>query len=131
MSKEKRDGIVFPVVEEQAVVRRVATEQGRVRVQQTTSSREEVAEEAVSRTTAEVDRRVINREVDAIPEIRSEGELLYIPVVEEELVVTKRLILREEIVVRRTVETETVRVPVTLRRTEVTVERDDTMIGDD
>ena len=125
MSKDGRDQIVVPVVEEQAVIRRAATEHGRVRVQQTTSSREAVAQDTVSRTNAEVDRVAINRVVDEVPEIRSEGDLLYIPVIEEELVVTKRLILREEIVVRRTVETETVRIPVTLRRTEVTVERDE------
>lgn len=117
-------GAVVPIVEEEAVVTTRAVDRVGMRLHQTTSTREEIAEGTGTRVHAEVDRVAVNREVREVPGIRTEGDLLYIPVVEEEVVVTKRLILREEIVVRRTVETETVRVPVTLRRTEVTVERD-------
>lgn len=115
---------VVPIVEEEAVVTKRAIERVGLRVHQTSSTREEIAEGTGTRVHAEVERVPVNREVREVPGVRTEGDLLYIPVVEEEVVVTKRLILKEEIVVRRTVETETVRVPVTLRRTEVTVERD-------
>lgn len=122
--KREEHEVVVPIVEEKAFVTRTTREEGTVRINQTVSERQELVEGQNSRVRAEVDRVAVNRHVDAVPEIRTEGDLIYIPVVEEEVVVTKRLILREEIVVRRTVEAETVRVPVTLRRTEVTVERD-------
>ena len=43
-------------------------------------------------------RRVpVNRVVDVAPKARREGDTMIIPVVEEELVITKRLVLKEEI----------------------------------
>lgn len=113
-----------PVVEESAVVTTEVTTTGAVTVRSRASSDPEMVRENVERHDAEIDRVPIGREVDAIPGIRQEGDLLYIPVVEEELVITKRLILREEIIVRRIVTTQVTEIPVTLRRTEVTVERD-------
>ena len=48
-----------------------------------------------------------------------------VPVLEEMLVVEKRLLLKEEIHLRRKVETETFEAPVTLRKQRVEVERVD------
>ena len=45
------------------------------------------------------------------------------PVVEEVVVVEKRLVLKEEIHIRRTAQTEAVEVPVTLRKQRAVVER--------
>jgi stress response protein YsnF len=45
-------------------------------------------------------------------------------VLEEVLVVEKRLVLKEELHIRRRVETETVEVPVTLRKQRAVVERE-------
>jgi stress response protein YsnF len=62
------------------------------------------------------------RFIDAVPEIRHEGDVTIIPVVEEVAVVETRLWLREEVhVTRRRV---TVEMPqtVTLRREELRVE---------
>ncbi len=55
--------------------------------------------------------------------MRQEGDLLIVPVVEEVLVVEKRLVLKEELHIRRRVETESVEVPVELRRQRAEVER--------
>jgi stress response protein YsnF len=46
-----------------------------------------------------------------------------VPVLEEVLVVEKRLVLKEELHLRRKVETETFEAPVTLRKQRVEVER--------
>ena len=46
-----------------------------------------------------------------------------VPVVEEVLFVEKRLVLKEEMHIRRDVKTETVAVPVSLRKQEAVVER--------
>ncbi|MFD1693079.1 DUF2382 domain-containing protein [Azotobacter chroococcum] len=58
-----------------------------------------------------------------IPQVRQEGDVTVIPVLEEVLVVEKRLVLKEELRVRRVVHEEPHSVPVTLRREQVTVER--------
>ena len=53
--------------------------------------------------------------VEVAPAAREEDGVLIIPVVEEQLVVTTRLILKEEIRITRRVRTEVVREPVRLR----------------
>ena len=53
-----------------------------------------------------------------------ESDVTIVPVLEEVLVVEKRLVLKEEFHVRRCVETETVEVAVTLRKQRAIVERE-------
>jgi stress response protein YsnF len=56
---------------------------------------------------------------------RIEGDTTIIPVVEEILVVEKRLVLVEEIRIRQVATTDEVSIPVTLRKQTATVERID------
>ena len=72
----------------------------------------------------EVTRVPVNREIDTAPSIRTEGDVTIIPVVEEVIVVEKRLVLKEEIHLRRTVTREDVAVPVKLRKQRAIIERD-------
>lgn len=65
----------------------------------------------------------VDRKIDAIPDVVTEGELTIIPVVEERLVVTRELYLREEIHIRRVERTETVEVEATTRRQTSQIER--------
>jgi stress response protein YsnF len=55
--------------------------------------------------------------------MRVEGDTTIIPVVEEIVVVEKRLVLVEEVRIRQITTSEDVTVPVTLRRQTATVER--------
>ena len=71
----------------------------------------------------EVTRVPVNREIDAAPSIRTDGDVTIIPVVEEVVVIEKRLVLVEEIHLRRTKTREEVTVPVKLRKQRATVER--------
>ena len=48
-----------------------------------------------------VERVAIGRVVDAMPEVRQEGDVTILPVVEEEVVVMRRLVLKEEVHIRR------------------------------
>jgi uncharacterized protein (TIGR02271 family) len=73
----------------------------------------------------EVERIAIDREIDTAPEIRNDGDTMIIPIVEERLVVEKRLFLREEVHVRRRRVVTQFRQNVTLRSQEVVVERRD------
>jgi stress response protein YsnF len=65
----------------------------------------------------------VDRVVETAPETRTEGDVTIVPVLEEVLVVEKRLVLKEELHIRRRVETETAEVPVTLRKQRAIVER--------
>jgi stress response protein YsnF len=71
----------------------------------------------------DVTRVPIGRVVEIAPEVRTAGDVTILPVVEEKVVLVKRLVLREELHIRRWVETESVEVPVTLRRQRAEVER--------
>jgi uncharacterized protein (TIGR02271 family) len=97
---------VLPVVAEELAVetRRVPT--GTVRVRKTVEQRETVVDEPVVREQVEIERVAVNRPVAAAPPVRQEGDTVVIPLVEETLVVEKRLVVREEIrITRRRVET--------------------------
>lgn len=135
MTDIRRDSpreLVIPVVEEEAVVRKRAVETGRVRIHSRVEEREAWVRETLVREGVEIERIPINREVDRIPDVRREGETLIVPVVEEVVVVEKRLMLVEEVRVHRRRESSPVDAPVRVRRTRVEVERDPTTPrGDD
>jgi uncharacterized protein (TIGR02271 family) len=66
-----------------------------------------------------IERVAINRVVAEPPPVREEGDTLIIPVLEEVAVLERRLVLREEIRVRRQEIVEPFRQDVTLRSEEV------------
>jgi stress response protein YsnF len=115
---------VIPVVEETVTVGKRQVVTGHVRVRTVTDTVEELAHAAVQREDVEVTRVPIDKVVETAPEIRTEGDVTIVPVLEEVLVVEKRLVLKEELHIRRRVEHETVEVPVTLRKQRAIVERD-------
>jgi uncharacterized protein (TIGR02271 family) len=115
---------VIPLVEETATIGKQEVLTGRVRVKSVTDTIEELAHADLQRETVEVTRVPIDRMVETAPGIRTEGDVTIVPVLEEVLVVEKRLLLKEELHIRRGVETETVEVPVTLRKQRAVVERE-------
>ncbi|WP_338105552.1 YsnF/AvaK domain-containing protein [Microvirga tunisiensis] len=115
---------MVPVVEESAIIGKRQVVTGHVRVRTVTDTVEELAHASVQREDIEVTRVPIDRVVETAPEIRTEGDVTIVPVLEEVLVVEKRLVLKEELHIRRRVETETVEVPVTLRKQRAVVERE-------
>jgi uncharacterized protein (TIGR02271 family) len=125
------DKEVVPVVEETAVVRkeRVATET--VRLRKRVREDEEVLDIPVQTEAIEVERVPVGRWLEAPAEIRHEGDTTVYPVVEEVLVVEKRLRLVEEVRVTRRRTTRQVQERVGLRREEIVVERDAAARGAD
>lgn len=69
-----------------------------------------------------VERRPVDREVSEAPPPREENGTTVISLVEERIVVTRALFVVEEVVIRRSVETEQIEVPVTLRSTRAVVD---------
>lgn len=113
----------IPIIEEEAYLHKRAVETERVRVRTFMDEEETVVTDELRRQQVEVTRVAIDREVTAAPEIRTEGDVTIVPVLEERLVVEKRLFLVEELHFRRTAVVDRVTVPVTLRRTRIDIER--------
>jgi stress response protein YsnF len=113
----------IPIVEERATIEKRAVPTGRVRVTSRVEERLEVLRDELVTQSVAVERVAVNREVDTPPGIRSEGEVLIIPVIEERLVVEKRWVITEELHVRRQEHIEAVEIPVERRSTRVSVDR--------
>lgn len=116
---------VVPVVVEELSVGTRVVDTGVVRLRKVVHEREEVVDAPLLRETVHVERVPVNRFVDGPVGPREEDGVTIIPVLEEVLVVEKRLVLREEIrVTRRREPMPSAPQRVTLRREEVVVERE-------
>jgi len=80
--------------------------------------------ETLARQQVKVDRIPIGKLIKAVPKIRKEGDAIIIPIVEEIPVVEHRLVLIEEVWVRRVRKKENHRERVMLRCHEAVITRD-------
>lgn len=121
----KLESTTIPVMAEEAVLHKRQVESGRLRISKSVETEDCLLEESLRRVEAQIERVPCGTEVDPAhpPQVRQEGDVTIIPVVEEVLVVEKRLVLKEELHVRRVTREESHSVPVTLKREKVTVER--------
>jgi len=96
-NEDESPEVVVPVIEEEAVAgtRRVKT--GSVQVEKRVQKRVRKISAPLIQDDVEVKRVAVNRVVDQAPPVRTEGDTVIVPIVEEELVVTKRLVLKEEL----------------------------------
>lgn len=115
--------IVIPLLAEQLNIERQKVLTGGVRVHKTVSERTETVDEPTLREELEIQRVPVNKFISEAPPVRYEGDVMIVPLMEEVLVVEKKLVLREEI--RITTRRDTLRNPqqVVLRREEATLEQ--------
>jgi uncharacterized protein (TIGR02271 family) len=121
-SKGTADLKVMPVIQEFVRVGKQTVETGRVIA--TKSVKEEVADISVTlnRDDLSIERIPIGEYIESdAPESRYEGDTLIIPVVKEELVIQKRLVLIEEIRITKRRATTELNEQVTLRKEEVEI----------
>ena len=116
---------VIPIIEERLLVGKQTVKTAKVRLIKTVSEYTEQLNEPLAVRTFDIERIVVNKVVDTAPAVRQEGNVTVYPVVEEELVLTKRLVLKEEIHVTLRDTTLMDTQPVTLHREHLTVERED------
>jgi uncharacterized protein (TIGR02271 family) len=128
---EDQEVAVIPLVEEQLEVTKREVETGRVRVRISVEAREETVPAELVRDAVEVRRVARGVPVSEVPTVRLEGGVTIIPVVEERLVVEKRLVLVEEIHVHRRSETVRESIPVTIRAERAEIEREEAGAGED
>ncbi len=124
-SKDIKDieDVVVPVLKEELEVHKELRKTGTVRILKTVRELEETINENLTSETVDVQRVPMNLIVDSPPPIRTEGEVTVIPVVKEELVVTKQLRLIEELRVTKRRSASDYRENVKVLAEQVTVER--------
>lgn len=120
----------IPVVEERARIEKRVVERKVVRIRSTTKESEQIFREILRCEEVDVRHVPVNREIEAVPHVRDDGEVIVIPIVEERAVLVKQLILVEELHVQRKVVQRNVEVPVRLRSTEVFVESENSPSGE-
>jgi uncharacterized protein (TIGR02271 family) len=114
---------VIPLYADSVSIDRREVEGDTIRVTVQTNTREQVIDEKLAHTRVEIERRPIGRPIDAAPPVRTEGDTIIIPVIEEIVVVERRLVLKEEIILRRLHTTERHQESVVLREQEAVIER--------
>jgi stress response protein YsnF len=119
---EKKD-VVVPVVSEELHADAVPVVTGGVRVTKHVHTHEEVLEQELRKSHAEVKRVKTNRIVDGPQPVQRTGNTIVIPVVSEVLRVEKQWVVTEEIHITQTEERETVQQSVPVNREEAQVER--------
>ncbi|MCX5961101.1 MAG: YsnF/AvaK domain-containing protein [Cyanobacteria bacterium] len=117
-------GLVIPVVEERLEVSRERVETGRVRISKSVEAREVVVDDPLKRESVRVEHVPINQVVTgAVPQVREEGDVTVIPILEERVVTRTELVLVEEVRIHRDHSEYHDPQRVTLRKEVVVVER--------
>ncbi len=115
--------IVIPIVAEELSVGKRVVETERVRIRKVVHEHTEQIDEPLFREQVQVERVAVNQVLEQPIGMYYEGDVMVIPVVEEVLVVEKRLMHRENVRISKlrtpTMESQNV----TLRREELAVER--------
>lgn len=117
------DELHIPIVEEEAHVLKHVVQTERVTVRTSAEEEQVIVRDLLRSQQVEVTRVTMDQEVSEAPATRTEGDVTIIPVLEERLIIEKRLFLVEEVHLRRVSQSEDVEMPVTLRRTRVDVDR--------
>lgn len=120
------EAVAIPIVEEHARIGKRGIDGDRLRVTTHTDVVEEHVSETLRTDAVQVTRVAVNRTLSAgepAPAIRTEGDVTIVPVIEEIVVVEKRFVLKEEIHILRHLTTETVDVPVMLRKQRAVIDR--------
>ena len=114
---------VIPIVEEQALVLKRKTPTEGVRVRTVVREDEAVIDEPVATETVEVERVPLDRWVEGPVPVRQEGDTTIITLLEEVVVIEKRLRATEEVRITRRRDVDRHSETVTLRREEAVIER--------
>jgi uncharacterized protein (TIGR02271 family) len=120
---EMESSTVIPVIEEELQTGTREVETGRILIHKRVDSADTVVDEPLVEEGYRIERVPLNRILSGPVESRYEGDTLILPVLEEVLVVEKRLVLREELRITR--ERREIRDPQThtVRREHLDVER--------
>jgi stress response protein YsnF len=114
---------ILPLHSEEVAVSRRKVEGTVVRIATVTHTREAVVNEQLTHERVEIERVPVGRVIETVPSVREEGDTTIIPVVEEIIVVERRLVLKEEVHLRKVRVTEQHRETVVLREQDAVITR--------
>jgi len=100
-SNSEAGDLTVPLHTEEVTVQKLRVANETVRVSTVVREQEQLVDEELTHERVEVERVPIGRPVDVAPPVREEGDITIISVVEEIVVVERRLILKEEVRIRR------------------------------
>jgi stress response protein YsnF len=126
--RDDEESAAIPLAEERLAVSKRPVER-RVRISTVTEDVPTGFVEELRAERVDVQHVAVERELNERPDIRFEDDVMIIPVVEERLVIEKKLFLVEEVHVRRIEGVDRVERPVTLKRQRVVVDRHETSGG--
>ena len=122
---ETGDTVVLPLIEEQLQVSKRTVTTGRVRLQKSVGAYDVRLDEPLAVSTIQVERVPLGHVVEVAPGIRQEGATVVYPILEERLVLTKELVLVEEVRVTQQRSEHRDTQVVTLRRERMEVQREE------
>ena len=124
--QERRpEDLHIPLHEEEVSLSRREIKKANVQVALVTGTREQLIDEELTHVRVEIERVPIGRAIEVVPSISQEGDTTIIPVVEEIAVVERRLVLKEEVHIRRVTTKEQHQESVVLRQQEALVTREE------
>ena len=118
------NSVAIPVVRETVRVAKRVKEIGKTKVTVTPRERKERVDVPVAHEEVHVTRVRVDRFVDAPPPVRQEGDVTIVSVVEEVVVIQRRLRVKEELHITKRRGTRHHRETVTLREEEARIERE-------
>lgn len=119
---ERPEGSI-PLVQERVTLDKRVVETGRVRIRSVVDEKLFRVAEDLERDDVSIERVAVNREVTEPPRTREEDGVLIVPILEEVVVVQKRLFLKEELRIRRNRKRQRVEEAVRLKSMHAEVER--------
>lgn len=122
-AKIENPELIIPVIQEQARIDKEIVETGKVRILKKVGEHEKLIDVPLMREEVAIERVPVNQFVETAPEPRLDGDTFVIPVVREEVVIQKRLLLVEELHVRKQILESHEPQSVTLKKEEVEITR--------
>jgi uncharacterized protein (TIGR02271 family) len=113
----------IPLAQEQLTISKRVIETGKVRVRSVVDEKLVRVNEELERDDVVLERVAVGREVTEPPPTREENGVLIVPILEEVVVIEKRLMLKEELHIRRNRKRERVEEAVRVKSMHAEVER--------
>ena len=123
-ASDSSETLRIPVIEEQVQIEKQLTEKDRVRIIKRIKEEKIPIDVSEFNERIEIKRVPLNQYVEELPAVRHEGHTMIIPVVHEEVVITKRYLLVEELQVTKFREETQRTEEVDIRLEEIKIERD-------
>ena len=123
--EQRPEDVRIPLYVEEVSVSRREVEKANVQIALITGTREQLVDKELTHVRVEIERVPIGRTIEVVPSISQEGDTTIIPVVEEIVVVERRLVLKEEVRIRRVTTKEQHQETFVLRQQEALITREE------